>query len=594
MKPKRVSKSTNLLQQENLRLKRTSFEVYLRLLSKLLQSQSDKSFLKGLSDALRRRDFKDLMMQSDLLSSTKYEDATDHFVANQFSLLIRKYPWDSALIGADPLARARASFENAEMRNKRINRKFELLRIDPSRDKFRKEGKEMMSWCRTLIGSKPSYSSVFRESDFGRGASVGVHGDDTHLIRKLSSQRWTVTPGAIHHGYASIMQNAHFHEVLLPRGGDHGLICYDNTISFDNYVSRMNVIGYNKLSFVPKTAKTHRVIAVEPLLNGLVQKGIDQVLRKKLRARRLDLSDQSRNQEMARLGSISDTDESFVTLDLANASNSVSLEVVRTIFPPDWFELFARTRSPQYMIDGVCKDYNMLCSMGNGFCFPVQVILFSSICHACGCGVPAEDFIVYGDDIIVRKKYAARVIELLRHYGFRLNTDKSFVEGPFRESCGSDWFGGQDVRPFTLDFELDSVQNVFKICNLTQRNERTKTFFSPVRSFLTSIVSSHFRFFRPLTGTVDSGIDSLGDEHLTCPNCVYKDGVWSWKVLVHTPVEDLSAIRSVQNEPWLMGVALRGSKSNLQGLPSVSFRRKTKTRVARESYSATSNWLPTY
>lgn len=584
------------LSRENKRLKQNSFRSYYGLISALLQEHRGLPMLKDLSDAWRRKDFKSAVTLAGSLSSAKHDDATNHFVANQFALLIRKYPWKPTQIGSDPLGAAMKSLDKGENRCRLINRKFELLMIDPSRDKFRLEGKRAMAFIRSVIGPSPCYSRIFRQCGFGSGASVGVHGDDTHLINKLRAGRQSVTPGAIHHAFGGLMKNFHFAEVFLPRQPGGSIVSLDYVRMFENYVSRLEVVDYNKLSFAEKTALTFRSIAVEPLWSGYVQKGIDVDMRRSLKFHGIDLSDQSLNQRMARQGSLDDSADGFVTVDLRNASNSNAIRPVQYLYPEQWFSLFMRTRSPKYMHEGVVKTYNMLCSMGNGFCFPVETLTFASICYACGCGQPGVDFMVYGDDIIIRKRYAEKVIAMLKHYGYAINTDKTFVEGPFRESCGTDWYQGEDVRPFTLDFALDKVQNVFKILNLSNRNERTRAFFRNVRSRLIETLHVDFRYFRPLTGPVDTGIDTTGDEHLSSRHCHFKNGVWSWSVLAHHPVDDFDCLGEVQNEPWLMGVALNGNESvpegPLRGLPSVSFRRKTRTEVARESYASTSNWLP--
>jgi hypothetical protein len=517
-------------------------------------------------------------------------------------LLIKKYPWDSRLVGLDPERTAEESFFKAERRCGRINRKFDLLRIDPSRDKFRQEGKVAMAWIRSLIGTTPNYRYVFRECDFGQGASVGVHGDATHVIRKLSEeQKWTVTPGAIHHAFGGLLNNHHYLEALLPSklyNDGSRIVCLDYEKAFTSYIARLDVVNSNKLGFVLKTAKTHRSIAVEPLLNGFYQKGIDVILRRKLLKVGLNLSDQSLNQRFAREGSIDDSQNGYVTIDLRGASNSNALSPVKYLYPPDWFNLLDRTRSHYLSYKGVEKRYNMLCSMGNGFCFPIETITFAAICVACGCGQPGVDFTVYGDDIIVRKAFAQKVLAMLKHYGFDANTDKTFLEGPFRESCGADWFNGEDVRPFTLDFAFDSVENFYKFLNLTQKSDRTLQFFSSVRDFIVKSVPISFRFFRPMKGNVETGIDSLGDEHLLSPHCFFRkeDATWTWRELARTPITDHYRVTRWGHEPWLMGVALRGAKSIPNGinagLPDVVFRRKTRAKVTRESYASTSNWLP--
>ncbi len=598
-KDHRVIRALRLVEEG---LSRKSFETYVKMLRRLLVSQKNVPFLKPLADAVRRSAWPEVYRIADSLSSQKYTTATEHYVANQFALLVKKYPWDSKIVDLDPEKTAVDSFFTAERRCGRINRKFSLLTIDPSRDNFRTEGKRAMTWIRTLLGSTPNYRAIFRECDFGQGASVGVSGRATHIVRKLSNeQRWTVTPGSIHHAFGGLMNNHHYLETLLEfkeYSDGRKLPCLDFEVAFKNYVGRMEVVASNKLSFVLKTAKTHRSIAVEPLLNGFVQKGIDQVLRRKLLNAGLDLSDQSLNQRMAREGSSNDSMDGFVTIDLSNASNSVSIGIVKSLFPHNWFCLFDRTRSHYLSWKGAEKRYNMLCSMGNGFCFPVQTIIFAALCHAADCGTPGRDFMVYGDDIIVRAGYAAHLLKILKHYGFKTNIDKTFLEGPFRESCGSDWFNGEDVRPFTLDFAFDTVENHFKYLNLTQRSERTSQFFAPVRDLLVGNLPVEFRFFRPLKGEVNTGIDSLGDEHLTQPTCRFipEEARWVWSELIHEPVEDFDRLRAHGHEPWLMGVALRGSPSvsygGNAGLPAVTFRRKTRAKVARKSYASTSNWLP--
>jgi hypothetical protein len=580
-------------------------------LARLLDSQRSHEFLQPLSDALRQKKWPEVYACADYLSSQLYVTATEHYVANQFALLIKKYPWNSKLVKLDPERAAVESFFKAERRCARINRKFDLLAIDPSRDAFRQEGKIAMAWIRSVIGTTPSYRDVFRECDFGQGASVGVHGDATHVIRKLSEeQKWTVTPGTIHHAFGGLLNNHHYLETLLSSrlyNDGQRIACLDYDAAFKSYIARLDVVTSNKLGFVLKTAKTHRSIAVEPLLNGFVQKGIDLVLRKKLLRVGLDLTDQSLNQRLAREGSLDDSQAGYVTIDLRGASNSNAISPVKYLYPPDWFTLFQRTRSHYLSWKGAEMRYNMLCSMGNGFCFPVETITFAAICFACGCGTPGVDFSVYGDDIIVRKAYGPRVLAMLKHYGFDANVEKTFLEGPFRESCGTDWFNGEDVRPFTLDFAFDKVECFYKYLNLTQASERTVKFFAPVRDLIIGSLPIDFRFFRPLPGNVETGIDSLGDEHLSSPHCVFRkeDATWSWRELVQTPISDAYRITRWGREPWLMGVALRGAKSTPgrparagipetlnYGLPDVVFRRKTRAKVTRESYASTSNWLP--
>lgn len=589
------------IRKQNRHLRERKHGLYVRLLTRLVEVHRGYPFLTEFAAALRRRDFAGLVRAADSLSSQKYEDATSHFVANQFALLVKKYPFEKKILDLSPKKTAIDTFFRTERRGARINTKFRLLRLDPSRDRFDAELERASVFFRSVLMTEPNYKQIFAMCDFGPGASIGVHGDATHILRKMSVESMTVNVGAIHHAFAGITHNIHFLSRFLPKrrvSGGQQMLCYDLEVAFNNYLKSIRVVEHNKVDFVLKNAKTHRSIGIESLLGGYVQKGADLSMRKRLKLAGLDLSDQSLNQRFARDGSINDeSDDPFITADVRNASNSVFTEVVRRISTPSWFDLLDRIRSKYYEFETVVRRYELFVSMGNGFCFPLETLIFASLCHAVGAGKPGIDFLVYGDDIIVRRSVSERLFALLRHVGFQLNEEKTFVRGPFRESCGADWFSGEDVRPFTLDYELDSLESLFKFLNLSRRNERTSSFFLPVRDLLLKEIPERLRLWRPLTGLPDSAIDSTGDEHLTASNCCFKNNAWEWYELVHKPVKDFKSIQDCENADLLASVALRGASSvpfgNLEGSPEVTFRRKTRAKVARESYSATSNWLPT-
>jgi hypothetical protein len=351
--------------------------------------------------------------------------------------------------------------------------------------------------------------------------------------------------------------------------------------------AKVSWVSYNKISFVPKTAKTLRSVAVEPLLNGFVQKGIDEVLRLRLKRSNLDLTDQDRNVEWARQGSLDDSADGFVTIDLSAASDSISIGLCREVLPPDWFYLLDRTRSKNYLLDGRLARYEKFCSMGNGFCFPLETLLFAAACSACGCGQPGIDFSVYGDDIIVRKKHADRLLSFLDAIGFSVNSEKTFLLGPFRESCGGDWFHGEDVRPFILDYALDCVESVFKVLNLTRRSWRCIAFFESSRDHLISMIPVPYRYSRPLvTEPADSGYYAEIDEFMSSPfarwNREYQ--TWSWLELHHSPVIDKAITRRRRKaRVVLMIAALKGASSSAP----FTVRRMTRTKTFRVP-----EWLP--
>lgn len=586
MIPRRLSK-LHFVQRQ---LRSTAFTIYVNAMNELFQHHESHDFVHALRAYFRAKRYDLALSFADSLSAQKYSDATTHFVANQFASLIKKYPWDPKVVKTNPETKAIRTFQRFEHRCKRLNQKFALY--DSIRSPFEESLRKMRSFIWHLLGESPPIHRIIDNAAFGAGASLGVHGSATNLQRKVLADEWTVTPGAFTLSYQALMSNPHLRDLLLE--GRNGISCYDWDKAKAAFQLKAKVVTNNKISFVPKTALTHRAIAVEPLLNGYLQKGTDVVMRKALLRIGIDLSDQSKNQRMARQGSLDDSDDGFCTIDLSSASDCISIGLVRNLLPPDWFYFLDQTRSKSYELDGKRYVYNKFCSMGNGFCFPLETLVFAACCHAVGAGVPGTDFSVYGDDIIIRKRHAENVLRLLKVLGFVPNTNKTFLQGPFRESCGADWFEGLDVRPYTLDYSLDSLGNLFKWLNLTRRNEMTTRFFEGTEAVIASI-PHNFRFWRPFKGNPDSGIDAFGGEHLTSPNCFFerKEQIWYCRELISVPISDMrykpDAYRRDSADMYALLSGVRSERYKVK----YTFRRKTRTTITFTGYSgATSMWLP--
>jgi hypothetical protein len=577
------------LRRLNKQLKSNSFPAYCGMLLSILRDYEHVNCLKPLSGFIRSRRFDLLLESCDYLSEQKYPDATIHLVVNQVAALVRKYPWDTSLVKTDPERKALESFLKSEHRCKRLNQRFRLY------SSFRSPHEYYLAKARSFIsyvlGDDPSLGSILDKCDYGPGASLGVHGDATSFGRKVSAQRLTVTPGALTISFHAWMSNHQlrdrfFESRTYPSGMEISCVDFEN--ASQRFRSSVEIVENNKVSFVPKTAKTHRAIAVEPSLNSFVQKGIDLELRSKLRRINIDLSDQSENCRMAREGSLDDSDEGFCTIDLSSASDSISIGLVKNLLPRDWFNLLDQTRSPTYKLsDGSSSRYEKFCSMGNGFCFPLQTLIFASLAHAVDAGVPGSDFRVYGDDIIVRRKSFQRLVSLLNTCGFRTNTRKTFSIGPFRESCGSDWYAGADVRPYTLDHALDSLENLFKFLNLSRRSNRTALVTSSAYQYVLSLIPSEFRLFRPFKGNPDSAIDPLDYQDRFLGYVRYRKAAYvhEWLELKRTPVRD-----AFEAPNWCVyAAALRGHESSLL----FTFRRRTKMSMRFIAHSGAScTWLP--
>jgi hypothetical protein len=111
-------------------------------------------------------------------------------------------------------------------------------------------------------------------------------------------------------------------------------------------------------------------------------------------------------------------------------------------------------RSPTGDLDGEIISFEKISSMGNGYTFALESAIFTSIVFgvtkALSGKYDKDSCAVFGDDIIVKKPYVNLVVRTLNLFGFRINDEKSFMHGYFRESCGADWFKGTPVRPVFL------------------------------------------------------------------------------------------------------------------------------------------------
>jgi hypothetical protein len=213
---------------------------------------------------------------------------------------------------------------------------------------------------------------------------------------------------------------------------------------------------------VPKTQKTPRIIAIEPTAMQFAQQSVSLLLtrgieRDKILSRLIGFTDQGPNQVLARQGSV---DGSLATLDLSEASDRVSNHLVMTMV--DKFPCLSRALSACRSTRAEVPNHGVIplikyASMGSALTFPIEAMVFLIIVLL---GIQKElnrplcrqDLIdldgkvrIYGDDIIVPTDTVPSVIAYLETFGFKVNANKSFWTGRFRESCGKEYYNGDDV-----------------------------------------------------------------------------------------------------------------------------------------------------
>lgn len=222
----------------------------------------------------------------------------------------------------------------------------------------------------------------------------------------------------------------------------------------------------SKVSAVPKNSKGPRVISAEssPLMwlqLGVGDLMVDVLQKHPLSRGHVNFHDQTINARLAVQGS---RDGSLATLDMSSASDRVARILCAQLLPTKMFRVLDGIRSTHTRFpDGSEIELHKMAPMGNGFCFPLESLVFWALAVASIAvrmdEVMTTDEVIssaaalvytYGDDLIVPTEYAETVMADLERYGFRFNRDKSYWTGPFRESCGTDAFRGVDITPLKI------------------------------------------------------------------------------------------------------------------------------------------------
>jgi len=354
-----------------------------------------------------------------------YEDAAKFFKAYQATRLLQKSKWLPTSF--DKQAVALEAFWTAEAQCKSTNELFKALRdgaicIDPALQERLVLAKRKIS----QMLSKANPYAFLDQCGFGPGSDMSTKQGLTSAYNKLSNSGSVTRECSI------------FIDFLAQNSALCRIFQWDIKT---RHVSVPRVRG-NKVAFVPKDCKTDRSIAVEPRWNVFFQKGMGKVLRKVLQRFGQDLDDQVRNQNLAREGSLTGD---LATIDLKSASDSVSAELVRYLFPEPWVSILDRLRSKEFRSPkGDWYQANKWSSMGNGYTFELESMIFFALASSV-CG--PEKVSVYGDDIVIPSRDYSDVVRLLNLCGFTTNDAKSFHVGPFRESCGGDFYNGVQVTP---------------------------------------------------------------------------------------------------------------------------------------------------
>lgn len=410
----------------------------------------------------------------------------------QLSSLLKKTQWDDELSPLQ-IVNATTTFMGYEREMRAYNRNgYEALA-------FGKDSSvcswlsRMRHFIKQALGPL-DYDKVQRYAKHGPGGSFGLSSQMGHRYYKNATIPYEVTSSSVHMGRRLILKDERWKRAVIKRLVIQKLIwlpaCYQVNMCLVSTTDHQcfhrlrlppnselfRVVPGNRIEFVYKKAEEARTIALEPAINVMLQLGVDGHIRTRLKRLGIDINNQSINQDLAKEGSLTNL---LSTLDLKGASDTISMRLVEMLFPYEWVEYLYTLRSDiGFLPDGTTVRYEKLSSMGNGFTFAVETLIFASCVYAVDPKVSfSKDAHVYGDDIICPTRCVSELTRLLLLCGFSINIEKSFfLENNVRESCGADFYKGENLRPVFLRHNFDRM-DVFAFYSF---HNRLKEWFSRV------------------------------------------------------------------------------------------------------------------
>jgi hypothetical protein len=375
-----------------------------------------------------------------------YLDAMSYWKDSSAVSLLRKY--EPLPTSFDRKKVAEESFVSCERECFRTNERLYPL-VDDLKDPSISSGLHIyIRRVRKIVADILGPCPDLVEGRFGPGSTFGDRGSMTTIPDKISNEP-LYTPDAW--------------PFLVPWSGTMwASACID--------VGKVpKSVPGNRFLTVPKDATKHRGIAVEPSINVFYQLAYGKVIRGRLRRRGIHLDEgQDIHRALARSAS---KRGHLATLDLRNASDTICRNLVKLLLPHSWYQVLDSLRSKKTLFKGSFWLLEKFSSMGNGFTFELETLIFLCLCA----GISGESSIgtktfAFGDDLIIPTECSEDVIAMLRYFGLETNKRKSFTSGPFRESCGGDFFNGEAVRPFFLKDDPDEPSSRIAYANGLRRS----------------------------------------------------------------------------------------------------------------------------
>lgn len=319
-------------------------------------------------------------------------------------------------------------------------------------------------YSRVLVRLRDKIAGVIRESDQPFRCYHPEHGPGAVAGREVSDDKWN------NHLYIRNLHNVYPRYDIFGLTGRISPQMIPHIRTFFPQKEE-GTIATSRLLFVPKDSRGPRTISCEPKELMFVQQGVCDSLMEIIHRRtggQINFHDQTVNASLALASSAFGC---YATVDMEDASDRVSWLLVKLLFPEWALKYLTATRSERTLLPtGEIVQHVKYAPMGSALCFPVESVIFWAIAQvACedavvenphGTFSPAsersaiDEVRVFGDDIVIPSLAVPYFVDLCSSLALKVNDDKTFTSGPFRESCGTDAYNGCLVTPIRIKKDI--------------------------------------------------------------------------------------------------------------------------------------------
>jgi hypothetical protein len=273
---------------------------------------------------------------------------------------------------------------------------------------------------------------------------------------KADPQRWLLSSGAASNAKATTAAKV-THLIYSIPGYQlpiFGMYTHNRPMSCQMGLSELDVV---KIQAVPKSYKVARIIGMDDVARNAMGKAIEQEFRRQDKEfGTLDLEDQTINQSLAAFGAKTGD---VATLDASKASDSISKSLFTDIFPMEYVQEVMPLLPTHFIMARSKKQYplQMASTSGHSLTFRHETIIFLAamrvaykqyhalVTHHSVEKVAPVSAWAYGDDSLIASDAAEIAVHILNTIGININTDKSYWTGPYRESCGKEYWKETEV-----------------------------------------------------------------------------------------------------------------------------------------------------